>query len=83
MENRKLMATGIIGFMVAALCCFTPILAVLFGAVGLSAVLGYLDYVLIPAMVLFLGIVAYAADLRQRYAYATGPMKRTETTVNI
>lgn len=68
MENRKLMATGIVGFMVAALCCFTPILAVLFGAVGLSAVLGYLDYVLIPAMVLFLGIVAYAAYRRRRSA---------------
>lgn len=68
MENRKLMATGIIGFMVTALCCFTPILAVLFGAVGLSAVLGYLDYVLIPAMVLFLGIVAYAAYRRRRSA---------------
>jgi len=50
------------------LCCFTPILAVLFGAVGLSAVLGYLDYVLIPAMVLFLGIVAYAAYRRRRSA---------------
>ncbi len=68
MENRKLMATGIVGFVVAALCCFTPILAVLLGAVGLSAVLGYLDYVLIPAMVLFLGIVAYAAYRRRRSA---------------
>ncbi|MCO6416088.1 mercury resistance system transport protein MerF [Siccirubricoccus sp. KC 17139] len=65
MENRKLMATGIVGFMVAALCCSTPVLAVLLGAVGLSAVLGYLDYVLIPAMVLFLGIIAYAAYRRR------------------
>lgn len=65
MENRKLMATGIVGFVVAALCCSTPILAVLLGAIGLSAVLGYLDYVLIPAMILFLGIVAYATYRRR------------------
>lgn len=68
MENRKLMATGVAGFLVAALCCLTPILAVLLSAIGLSAVLGYLDYVLIPAMVLFLGIVLYAAYRRQRSA---------------
>lgn len=68
MENRKLMATGIVGFMVAALCCSTPVLAVLLGAVGLLAVLGYLDYVLIPAMVLFLGIVIYAAYRLRRSA---------------
>ena len=43
MENRKLMASGIAAFVVAALCCSTPILAVLLGAVGLSAVLGYLQ----------------------------------------
>ena len=65
MENRKLLATGIVGFVVAALCCSTPILAVLLGAIGLSAVLGYLDYVLIPAMILFLGIVAYATYRRR------------------
>ncbi len=68
MENRKLMATGIVGFVVTALCCVTPILAVLLGAVGLSAMLGYLDYVLIPAMIMFLGIVAYAAYRRRRSA---------------
>ena len=30
------MKTGAIGTVVAALCCFTPVLVVLFGAVGLS-----------------------------------------------
>lgn len=60
MDDRKLMATGIIGAVVAALCCFTPILAILLGAVGLSAVLGYLDYVLIPALIVFTGIAVYA-----------------------
>lgn len=68
MENRRLMATSIVGFVVTALYCFTPVLAVLLGAVGLSAVLGYLDYVLIPAMILFLGIVANAAYRHRRSA---------------
>lgn len=68
MEHRKLMATGIVGFVVAALCSFTPILAVLLNAVSLSAVLDYLDYVLVPAMILFLGIVVYAAYRHRRSA---------------
>ena len=40
---RRLLITGIVGTVIAALCCFTPILAVLFGIVGLSAQLGWLD----------------------------------------
>lgn len=60
MNNRTLLETGIAGTVVAALCCFTPILVVLFGAVGLSALVGWLDYVLIPALVVFLGITIYA-----------------------
>lgn len=66
MNDRKLMATGIVGAVVAALCCFTPILAILLGAVGLSAVLGYIDYVLIPAMLVFVSIIAYAAYRRRQ-----------------
>jgi len=49
MSDKALLKTGIIGTVIAALCCFTPILVVLFGAVGLSAVVGYLDVVLLPA----------------------------------
>ena len=35
--NKKLLTTGITGTVVAALCCFTPVLVILFGAIGLSA----------------------------------------------
>ena len=48
MNNRGLLRTGIIGTVIAALCCFTPILVILLGTVGLSAMLGLLDYVLFP-----------------------------------
>ncbi len=60
MNDRTLLRTGIIGTVVAALCCFTPIQVVLFGVVGLSALVGYLDYVLFPALAIFAGLTVYA-----------------------
>ncbi|WP_424983818.1 mercury resistance system transport protein MerF [Maritalea sp. S77] len=60
MKNQNLLKLGILGTAVAALCCFTPILVVLFGAVGLSAFVGILDIVLIPALLIFVCITAYA-----------------------
>jgi mercuric ion transport protein len=66
-ENR-LLTVGIAGSVVSALCCFTPILVILLGAVGLSALVGWLDYVLLPALVVFLGITVYALTRRRRAA---------------
>ena len=60
MNERKLLRTGIIGTVVLAICCFTPVLVVLLGAVGLSALVGVLDYVLLPALVIFITITVYA-----------------------
>ena len=64
--DRKLIATGVVGTVIAALCCFTPILVVLLGAVGLSAWLGWLDYVLLPALAFLIGLTIYAVWRRQR-----------------
>jgi mercuric ion transport protein len=64
--DRRLIATGLIGTVVAALCCFTPVLVVLLGAVGLSAVLGWIDYVLLPALAFFIALTVYAVLRRQR-----------------
>lgn len=55
----RLMKIGIIGAVVAALCCATPVLVILLGAVGLGAITGYLDYVLIPALLGFVGLAVY------------------------
>lgn len=55
-----LLRTSVIGTVVVAVCCFTPILVILLGAVGLAALTGYLDYVLLPALVFFIGLTAYA-----------------------
>ncbi len=71
MSNKALLATGIGGTVVAALCCFTPLLVVLLGAVGLSAVIGYLDVVLLPALAIFVGITLYALWRRKQHADST------------
>lgn len=65
MDNRKLLGVGIIGTAIAALCCFTPVLVILVGLVGLSAIVGYLDFVLLPALVFFIGLTIYAIRRRQ------------------
>jgi mercuric ion transport protein len=57
---NALLRVGVIGTIVAALCCFTPVLVVLFGAVGLAAVVGYLDAVLFPALGIFILLTIYA-----------------------
>ena len=66
MNEKTLLRTGVIGSVVAAICCVTPALVVLVTAVGLSAVVGYLDYVLFPALAVFLAITGYALYLRSR-----------------
>ena len=58
--NKSLLKVGIIGSVIAALCCFTPILVILFGALGISALVGYLDYVLFPLLGLFLIVIVVA-----------------------
>lgn len=64
--NDKLLLTLVVGIVVAALCCFTPILVVMLGMVGLSALTGVLDYVLIPALVFFVLLTIYALVRRAR-----------------
>ncbi|MHA6347652.1 mercury resistance system transport protein MerF [Roseivivax sp. CAU 1761] len=59
-RHGRLLAYGLIGTVVLALCCFTPILVILLGAVGLSALLGWLDLVLLPALAGALGLTLYA-----------------------
>ena len=66
MKDTTLLRTGMIGSVIAALCCATPILVILFGAVGLSAFAGWLDYMVLPALLVFLGITFYALRRRQR-----------------
>lgn len=60
MSDRTLLKVGLIGTVIAALCCFTPVLVVLLGVVGLSAITGYLDIILLPALAFFIALSSYA-----------------------
>ena len=59
MRDRTLITTGILGGAFAAICCATPLLAILFGAVGLTAWLAKADYVLIPAFLLCVTLIGF------------------------
>ncbi len=59
MNDKSIVKTGAIGTAVAAICCFTPVLVIGLGAVGLGAWVGGLDYVLFPALFIFLCITGY------------------------
>ena len=65
MTNKSLLWTEVTGAALAILCCATPLLVILLGAVGLSALAGYLDFVLLPAIAICVGIVIYALWRRQ------------------
>lgn len=51
---RKGYLAALAGVILVAVCCFTPALVLLAGAVGLSAFTPYLDFVLFPALGVFL-----------------------------
>jgi mercuric ion transport protein len=65
--RKALLRVGVAGTLLAAICCATPALAVLFGALGLSAWLAWSDYIALPMLLVFLGISAYAL-IRRRQA---------------
>jgi len=50
---------GFVGTIVTALCCFTPLLVITLGAIGLAALTPSLDSVLIPILVLFICMTLY------------------------
>ena len=60
MTDKRLLKIGLVGSIIAAICCFTPILVILLGTIGLSAIVPMLDFVLLPALAMFIGILLYA-----------------------
>ena len=60
MTGKKLLWTGITDSVIVAICCATPVLVIAFGAVGLSAWVRGLDFVLLPALAIFLALTGYA-----------------------
>ena len=68
MTREKLLKIGVIGTIGTGLCCFTPILVILLTTIGLSAIIGWLDFVLLPALAAFIAITGYALWKRQQPA---------------
>ena len=72
MRDGALITAGVFGGVLAAICCATPLLAVVFGAVGLTAWLTKADYVLIPSLIICLGLIGvglYRRRVRQDAAH--------------
>ncbi len=60
--KNKLLSFSLGGTLLAALCCFTPLLPIVLTALGLTGLLGvlYNDVVLFPVMAGFLILSGYA-----------------------
>ena len=57
--------TGLIGTIITAICCFTPVLVWLFAAIGLAGAIAYLDIVLLPLLAVFI-ILTIAGFIKSR-----------------
>lgn len=64
--SSKLLSTGLCGTTFTGICCVTPAATLTLTALGASAWVGWLDYILMPALVTFLGMTVYALWLRQK-----------------
>jgi mercuric ion transport protein len=71
---KKGFVAAVMGTVVVALCCFTPLLVIGLGAIGLGVVTQYLDYVLLPVLLVMVvvTIVAY-----RRWRQSQTPPNRT------
>lgn len=67
-KGNRLITTGLVGSIIAVICCLTPVLVVLLSILGLATLIGYLDYLLLPAAALFLGLIVYGWWTKSRYA---------------
>jgi len=68
MDRTSLFKIGLVGSAVAAVCCFTPVLVFSLGVLGFGAWLGWIDFVLLPMLGIFLGLTIYALWLRHAKA---------------
>ncbi|MFZ5673192.1 MAG: mercury resistance system transport protein MerF [Pseudomonadota bacterium] len=68
MNDRALIRIGAAGATVAAICCATPVLAVLLPLVGLGAWLVRADLVLFPLLAVSLGLIAWGVYRRRTKA---------------
>ncbi len=63
---NRLMKIGGVGAVVTLLCCFTPILVILFAALGFAAAVAWLDLILFPLLAFFLCLIGWSLWRRQK-----------------
>lgn len=59
MNKNIFLKIGITGSILTAICCVTPVLVIVFGAIGIGAMVTYLDIILLPMLAVFLGVTGY------------------------
>jgi mercuric ion transport protein len=64
MTDRSLITTGAIGAALAAICCVTPLLAVVLGSIGLTAWLAKADHIIMPVLLLGVALVGFGVYRR-------------------
>jgi mercuric ion transport protein len=57
MRDHTLITTGVVGGLIAAVCCATPLLAILFGAIGFTTWLAKADSILMAALIICIALV--------------------------
>ena len=72
-QNTKLIGTGVAGALLSMLCCFTPVLVIMLSALGLTAFVAKLDYVLVPVFIASIALVIFALVRRRRSCPAKTP----------
>ena len=72
---RRRFLTAVTGTIAVAICCFTPILLIALTAIGFGALTRYLDYVMIPAVVVLMFVMwrAYLEYARSQSAKGVRP----------
>jgi len=66
MKEKSLFRVGAIGAIIAAICCFTPALVAVLAAVGLSSLVGFLDIIFLPALVLCIALMFIGYGLHKK-----------------
>ncbi len=74
--SKKGLFAAVAGTVLVALCCFTPILVVMLGAVGLSVFTPYLDFVLLPALCIMITLTI-VSFLRWRKSIANNSLHKS------
>ncbi len=77
MKSGRTFVIGSGGAIILGICCFTPLLVITLGAVGLSAWLAWLDYVLLPLFVCFIGLTIIGFWLMIRPRGETGRAEKS------